>query len=141
MNTKAKEFLKRYEHADRRVRILEEEYNKECELIDAVRSLSDNDGMPRGSGISKPVEDKAIRLADKALRLAEARLEAIAERQHVFDVISRIGGLPGEVLYERYVKLLRWEEVCVKVHKSWNVTHGYHREGLQMVSDILDQEV
>ena len=54
MNTKAKEFLKGYEHADRRVRILEEEYNKELEMIDAVRSLSDNDGMPHGSSGKEP---------------------------------------------------------------------------------------
>ena len=139
MNTKAKEFLKGYEHADRRVRILEEEYNKELEMIDAVRSLSDTDGMPHGSGISKPVEEKAIRLADKALKLAEARLEAVEERQRVFDVVSQIEGRPGEVLFERYIKLLRWEEICVVIHKSRNVTHGYHREGLQQGSERLEQ--
>lgn len=139
MNTRAKDFLRRYEHADRRVKILEEEYNKECEMVDAVRSLSDNDGMPHGSGISKPTEDKALRLADKAMKLVDAKLEAIEERQRVFDIVSQIEGLPGEVLYNRYVKLLRWEEVCVAVHKSWNVTHGYHREGLQQVSELLEQ--
>lgn len=139
MNTKAKEFLKRFEHADRRVKILEEEYEKEREMIDAVRSLSDNDGMPHGSGISKPTEERAVRLADKAMKLADARWDAIEERQKVFDIVNQIDGLPGEVLYHRYVKLLRWEEVCVAVHKSWNVTHGYHREGLQQVSELLEQ--
>lgn len=138
MNTKAKEFLKRYERADRRVKILEEEYEKQNEMIDAVRSPSDNDGMPHGSGISKPTEERAGRLADKAMKLVDARLDAIEERQKVFDVVNQIDGLPGEVLYYRYVKLLRWEKVCVAVNKSWNVTHGYHREGLQIVSDMLE---
>lgn len=139
MNTTAKEFLKRYEEASKRVLRLEREYNDECILIDAIRSTSDNDGMPHSSRISKPTEEKAIRLSEKAAKLVSAKLKAVAVRQEVFDVIDSVGGLPGEVLYWRYIKLLRWEEVCVEVHKSWNVTHGYHRDGLQIVEEILSR--
>ena len=57
----AKEYLRQYEYAVKRIQRLEEEYAAERLLIDAVRSVSDNDGMPHGSGISKPTEDKAIR--------------------------------------------------------------------------------
>ena len=59
----ANEYLKQYEWAVNRVRRYEEAYAKESMLIDAVRSLSDNDGMPHGSGIGRPTEVKAIRLA------------------------------------------------------------------------------
>ena len=73
----AKEYLRQYEYAAKRVKRLEEEYNTEREQIDAVRSVSDNDGMPHGNGISKPTEEKAIRLADKLQELADARLDAV----------------------------------------------------------------
>lgn len=101
----AKEYLKQYEYAVKRIRRYEEEYEQESLLIDAVRSLSDNDGMPHGSGISKPTEDKAVRLADKRLRLVEAKFEAIRIRQSVFDVIEQVGGDEAEVLYQRYILL------------------------------------
>ena len=107
----AKEYLKQYQYAVDRVRRYEEEYENESLLIDAIRSASDNDGMPHGSGISKPTEDKAIRLADRALRLTEARLEAIRIRQDVFDLIDSIDGIEGDVLYQRYINLHKWEEV------------------------------
>lgn len=109
-------------------------------MIDAVRSLSDNDGMPHGSGISKPTEDKAIRLADRKLRLIDAELEAIRVKQEVFDFIDSIEGVEGDVLRFRYVDLLAWEEICLKIHYSWRQTHRIHRRALSMVSEMLGIE-
>ena len=133
----AKEYLKQYEYAVDRVRRYEEEYENESLLIDAIRSASDNDGMPHGSGISKPTEDKAIRLADRVLRLTEARLEAIQIRQEVFDLIDSIDGIEGDVLYQRYVNLHKWEEICVLLHYSWQGIHLIHRRALAIVESRL----
>lgn len=133
----AKEYLKQYQYAVDRVRRYEEEYENELILIDAIRSASDNDGMPHGSGISKPTEDKAIRLADRALILTEARLEAIQIRQEVFDLIDSIDGIEGDVLYQRYVNLHKWEEICVLLHYSWQGIHLIHRRALAIVESRL----
>ena len=98
----AKEYLRQYEYATRKVKRLEMELEEETLLIDAVRSVSDNDGMPHGSGISKPTEERAIRLADKRLRLVQARLDAVEIRQNVYDAIERIGGDEADVLYQKF---------------------------------------
>ena len=134
----AKEYLKQYEYAVKRIKRLEEEYSNEQLLIDAVRSLSDNDGMPHGSGISKPTENKAVRLADKSLRLIQAKLDAIAIRQEIFDTIDSINGTEGDVLYEKYINLKTWEQVCVDINYSWMQTHRYHRRALDIVQKIID---
>lgn len=133
----AKEFLRQYEYADRRVRRLETEYQDELIMVDAIRSASDNDGMPHGSGTSKPTEDKALRLADKRLRLIEARTEAIEKRQAVFDLINGIDGIEGDLLFERYVRLRKWEEICVLLHYSWQGVHKVHRRALVIVESRL----
>lgn len=133
----AKEFLRQYEYADRKVRRLETEYHDELIMVDAIRSASDNDGMPHGSGISKPTENKAVRLADRALRLTEARLEAIQIRQEVFDLIDSINGIEGDVLYQRYINLHKWEEICVLLHYSWQGIHLIHRRALAIVESRL----
>ena len=136
----AKEYLKQYERAVRRAQRYRDEYQKESDLIDAVRSLSDNDGMPHGSNISKPTEDKAVRLADRRLRLIEAELEAIRIKQEVFDFIDSIEGIEGDVLLLRYVDLLTWEEICYKIHYSWRQTHRIHHRALSIVSEMLGIE-
>lgn len=134
----AKEYLKQYERAARRVQRYRQEYEDESTLIDAVRSLSDNDGMPHGSGISKPTEDKAIRLADKRLRLIKAELEALRVKQDVFDFICGIEGIEGEVLYHRYIRLLKWEQICLIINYSWPNTMRIHRRALDIVQQQID---
>ena len=133
----AKEYLRQYEYADRRVRRLEAEYHDELLMVDAIRSASDNDGMPHGTGISKPTEDKALRIADKHLRLIEARTEAIEKRQAVFDLINGIDGIEGDLLFERYIKLRKWEEICILLHYSWQGVHKVHRRALAIVESRL----
>lgn len=133
----AKEFLRQYEYADRRVRRLETEYHDELIMVDAIRSASDNDGMPHGSGISKPTEEKALRLADTHLRLLEAKIDAVEKRQRVFDAINDIDGIEGDLLFQRYVKLRKWEEICILLHYSWHGIHSAHRRALEMVERAL----
>lgn len=133
----AKEFLRQYEYADRRVRRLEIEYQDELLMVDAIRSASDNDGMPHGSGISKPTENKALRLADKHLRLIGAKIEATEKRQEVFDLINGIDGIEGDLLFERYIKLRKWEEICILLHYSWQGVHLVHRRALAIVESRL----
>lgn len=134
----AKEYLKRYEHADLRARRYEDEYKLEHELIG---SISINyDGMPHGTGISRKTENEALRLAEKAERCVEARLDAIRIRQEVFDLVSDIDGVEGEILYQRYIKLLKWEAVCIVVHLSWYAVHDHHKKALAIVQKRLDEK-
>lgn len=93
--------------------------------------------MPHGTNISKPTEEKAIRLADRRLRLIDAELEAIRVKQEVFDFIDNIDGVEGEVLKYRYVDLLTWEEICIRVHYSWRQTHRIHRRALAIVTEMM----
>ena len=129
----AKEYLKQYEYAHRKALRYKAEYEAELELVDSVRSTLGGDGMPHGSGVSRKVEDQAIRLADKALKWKDAELSAISKRQEIFELICDIDGAEGEVLYERYVNLHRWEDICVIVHLSWRQTHRVHRKALQII--------
>ena len=133
----AKDFLKQYEEANRRIKLIEKELTEERLMIDSIRSVSGSDGMPHSSGINKPVEDKAVRLADKAMKRANAILQAVEIRQRVFDVVIQVEGTTGDVLYERYIMLRTWQQVADRLHISWNTTHKHHRIGLEKVSEII----
>lgn len=132
---KAKEFLKRYEYANDRALRYKAEYKRQHELIG---SLAINyDGMPHGTGISNPTERDAMRLAEKAARWKAAEIEAIRERQEVFDLIRDIDGIEGKVLYERYINLHKWEEICILLHYSWQGIHKVHKRALDIVGSRL----
>ena len=129
----AREFLNQYREADRIARRLRAEYERELELIDAIKSTSDIDGLPRGKQLSKVVEDRAVRLADKAAEWKIAELDALHLRQEVFDVVNRIEGVPGEVLFLRYVQLRPWREICSVIPMSWSNVRRHHERGLSEI--------
>lgn len=134
----ARDFLEQYEEMDRRIRRLEAEIREQGLMIDAVRSPSDNDGMPHGNGVGDPTADRAIKIADKRLELVQAKMDAIDARQMVYDVIEMVGGFEADVLKARFVDLLTWENVCIEVHYSWpTVRDAWHR-GEDKVQEIID---
>ena len=137
----AKEYLKQYEYAARKAARCRKEYEDEMQRIDAVRSVLDNDGMPHGSGISKPTEEKAIRLANTALKWKTAELEALEIKQEIFAVISMIQGIEGDVLFGRYIELRRWDEIAEALHYSTQGIYRIHGRALQIVTDLLYSEV
>lgn len=137
----AKEYLRQYEELNKRAQRYRAEYVNELDKIDAIGStLSRDAGMPHGTGISRKTEDKAIELAEAATAYKTAALQALEKRQEIFEVIKGVKGIEGDVLYERYINLRKWEEVCVLIHMSWNGTHKAHRRALAIVQQTLDNK-
>lgn len=133
-----KEFLKQYGEAERQAERLKKEYQEEVERIGSIKSPADNDGMPHGTNISKTVELQAIRLAEKAEEYKEAQIYAMKKRQEVFDVIWNVPGIEGQILYERYINLKRWDDVADAVGYSVRQTHRIHQAALISVNDVLE---
>lgn len=131
----AKEYLKQYEYADRYAHRLRNEYIRENELIDAI-SLN-ADGMPHGSEISKPTEQKAIRLANAALKWKTAELEAIEIRQEIFMAINEVGGIEGDILFGKYIELRKWKDIAEALHYSEQNIYRIHGRALQIVADNM----
>lgn len=131
----AKQFLKQYEEANNKALQHRREYEKQMALIGSVSVKMD--GMPHGSGISKPTENDAIELADKAKIWIDAEKDAIRIRQTVYKVIAEVPDIEGRVLYERYINLHKWEEICILLHYSWQGIHLVHRRALAIVENRL----
>lgn len=133
----AKDYMDQYGDALRRVRQCEEQLERENLNVDTIRSSSDNDGMPHGNNVGRPTEEKAVRLADKGIDLFDARDKALRIQREIFETAYQVGGVEGDVLIERYIKLKDWTEVCDAVGYGWSQTHMYHRIGLDKVADKL----
>lgn len=133
----AKEYMDQYGDACRRVRQCEEQLARENLSVDSIRSASDNDGMPHGTNVGRPTEDKAVKLVERGIDLFEAREKARQVQRKIFEVAYQVGGVEGDVLIERYIKLNDWRDVYKAVNYAESQTHRYHRAGLDRVADIL----
>lgn len=135
---KAKTYLRQYEDAESRVKLLSKEYEEEELMIDAIKSTTDFDGMPRGKSNGRnTVLDKVIRLEKKHSELLEAKAEALEIRQRIFNTIYKVQGEEQKVLIKRYIDLKRWEKIAVEMNYSWSGIHKLHRRALASVQDII----
>lgn len=135
-------WLKQYRIADKKVKQLEREISKEQYLIDSIRSPLGSSGEPHGTGISKTVEIRAVRLADKRSEYEDARIRAVEVRQTIFDIVQKVEGIEGEVLYEYYVdyfdekkqKPKTWEDVAEKVHVDYRTVYRIKNRAFKKLS-------
>lgn len=125
-NEEKKQYLRRYQVAKKRAKMIQEE-------IDALRSSKTSpvglgDGLPHGSGTSD--------LSGYAARWDELvrELEAEKEMQMVTyrEIRQQIGMVPDpteqEILSRRYLLWQGWEKIAVEMGYSYrNITrlHGY----------------
>lgn len=130
----ANEYLLQYKILVSEARRLKSEYDREKLEIDEIKSPLGSDGLPHGNGISKTVEDRALRLADKALSYETARLDALEKRQEIFDTLMNLKGIEGDVLCEYYLNLKTWDEVADIVHVDPRTVYRIRLRALKMLS-------
>ena len=128
-NEKKKIFLKSYQKS----------VQKEQEILEEIQRLRDdrlfpstvNDGMPKGSSQSDLSEYAA--LMDEQIRiLKEERLNKARRYTKITNAIKALDNEnEQDVLWYRYIKGLKREEVCVKIGYSWQHTHRIHSNALE----------
>lgn len=125
---KKKEYLRGYEKAVRQMerselRIKEIRLNKMCPSVI-------NDGMPHTSS-QNDLSAYAVLLEQEEKRYMKRRYQRI---QKCKEIMNRIELLPDEnekdVLMYRYIKLMKWEDICVKMGFSRKWIHKLHSKAL-----------
>lgn len=109
-----KGYLAQYGELDKKV----ERYKERLAMINAsIENTSiELDGMPKGTGTSSPTETAAIELIEIKAKLERYILVFETMRQQILDEIEKVPEpIYRELLYSRYIKGLRWEEVVDRV--------------------------
>ena len=128
-NDKKKEYLKGYQRALREIDRIRE-LLQELQIDKMCPSLI-QDGMPHGSGKS----DLSGYMAKKESlekRLLKAQEAALNELDDITDRIDRLrDDNEIDVLFNRYIKGMGWEEIAVKMGYSWQWIHKIHSSALK----------
>ena len=128
-NEAKKEYLMRYRDALRAEKQIEEEITQL--RLDTMMPAVVNDGMPHGSGIGD-LSGYAAQVDELLQDLKEQQEKRIQIRR---EITQKIEKMPNEtekmVLRYRYIHLLKWEEIAVKMCYSWKGIHKVHGRALQ----------
>lgn len=133
-----KDRLHQYTQLQREKHQIQEELAR-ISLETASVSSPNMDGMPRGSGISKPTEAGAFARINIMERY-QAQLDKLAEEQLALEkLIEKLDPVERRLLRYRYLDGLTWESVCVAMNYSWRQTHNIHARALDKLAEQEQQ--
>ena len=124
-----KEYLKGYEKAVRQMERSELRI-KEMRLNRIYPSVI-NDGMPHASS-QADLSGYAALLGQEEERYMRYRYQRIKKCKEITDQIEKLSDEDEkDVLMYRYIRLLKWEDIAVKMGFSWQYTHRIHAKALK----------
>lgn len=124
-----KEYLREYEKAVRQMKRSEEKIT-EMRLSKIMPSFG-NDGMPHAHN-NTDLSGYAALLDEEERRYMKARYRRIKICKEITDKIERMDNEDEkDVLVYRYIRLMKWEDICGKISKSWKQIHRIHARALK----------
>lgn len=127
-NELKKEYLKQYEKAVRQMKRSEEKITEM--RLSKIMPSTGNDGMPHAHN-NTDLSAYAALLDEEERRYMEARYHRIKLCREITDKIERMDNEDEkDILMYRYIRLMKWEDICVKINKSWKQIHRIHARAL-----------
>lgn len=128
-NELKKEYLRRYGDAVRAEEQLKEEIRQL--RLDTMMPAVVNDGMPHGSSSGSDLSGYVAKV-DAMIEDLKQQMEARINIRR--EIIEKIEEMENEteklILRYRYIHLLKWEEIAVKMDYSWKQVHRIHGNAL-----------
>ena len=132
MNEKKKQYLNRYKNAVKKYNSLQEQE----ELIRAEMGTGaiEYSGMPKAHK-KTDLSDYMVRLEKILYKIADKKREMQEIRLEIEDKITDIDdGIQSRVLYLRYIRFLKWGDICVEIGYSWRQVHRAHSQALKKMN-------
>lgn len=135
----AKLYLSRYKVLVVKIRILEQDIDK---LIAKAGggSVSGGDGLPHGNTTTDQTGAIASRLADIKAKRDSMLFDSIVARDEIEQTILKVPDpVSMQLLFDRYVKLMRWNDVAEDLHiyNEQYVRGRLHGQALAEVQKII----
>ena len=136
----AKEYLLQYRKLKTRIEDLRSDIYELGEAVTSVKSLSDNDGMPHGSGYNNKTERQIAALVDKKREYQQLLIDLENKKIEICETIDSLEDpVMIRLLRDRYIKLLGGEEIAVNIGYTPAHTRGYlHLNSLRAISEKVN---
>lgn len=124
-----KEYLKGYERAVRQMKRSEE---KITEIrLSKIMPSANNDGMPHAHS-NTDLSGYAALLDEEERRYIKTRYYRIKLCEEITNKIERMNNEDEkDVLTYRYIRLMKWEDIAVRMGYSWQHIHKIHARALK----------
>lgn len=132
-NEKKKEYLNRYKNAAKKYRSLKEQEEELILEVNGPKGIEyDNVGMPKGSSRPSDISDYIVKVEEFLRKIDDKKKEMQQIRLEIEEKIADVeDGTQSKILYLRYIKFMKWEDICVELNCSWRQVHNTHSKALK----------
>lgn len=132
-NEKKKEYLNRYKNAVKKYQSLKEQEEALILEVNGPKGIEyDNVGMPKGSSRPSDISDYIVKVEDFLGKIDDKKKEMQQIRLEIEEKIADVeDGTQSKILYLRYIKFMKWEDICVELNCSWRQVHNTHSKALK----------
>ena len=128
-NELKKEYLRGYEKAVRQMKRSEEKITEM--RLSKIMPSAGNDGMPHAHN-NTDLSGYVALLDEEERRYMKARYHRIKLCREITDKIERMDNEDEkDVLMYRYIRLMKWEDIAVRMEYSWQHIHKIHARALK----------
>ena len=129
-NEKKKEYLNRYKNAVRKYNSLQEQEQQLRTEMRGPRAIEYTD-MPK-THKQIDLSDEIVRIERILNKIEDQKKEMQEIRLEIEEKIVDIeDGMQSRVLYLRYIRFMKWEDICVEIGYSWRQVHRAHSQALK----------
>lgn len=133
----AKEYLQQIRKADRTIENKLSEISSLRVLAESVTSSWKED-VVQSSGSGDKLGDTVNRIIDLERELNADIDRLIDLKREVMKVIDQIEEPYCDILYKRYFRYMRWEEIALEMHYTYQWVCVLHGKALLMVKELIE---
>ena len=132
-NEKKKEYLNCYKNAAKKYQSLKEQEEELILEVNGPKGIEyDNVGMPKGSSRPSDISDYIVKVEEFLRKIDDKKKEMQQIRLEIEEKIADVeDGTQSKILYLRYIKFMKWEDICVELNCSWRQVHNTHSKALK----------
>lgn len=126
MKTMTKRELSKYYHLSMEIKDIEEQISEISNSLIGSPVLT---GMPHGSGVSNPVEEKASLLINLKGKLENRRSKALQELIKIETYIANIENTEIRLIFtKRYIQFKQWDDIAREMCMSESSVFRRHKQ-------------
>lgn len=136
----AKDYLSQYRNLSKQLDRIQNEIDELIASVEASAMIGD--GIPKAANGSDRVANVAVKLAELRSEYQYQLAEMWEKRKEIVMVIHEVGdAVYSELLYDRYVKFMKWHIIADTMHMDESYTRGrLHEAALKKVDEILNMQ-
>lgn len=136
----AKKYLQQGYYLNKQIDVKCEQIRKLQEMAQKVTTTA-NDCKVQASGSQSRMADTVNKMVDLERELVDTVNEYAAKRKEIAAVIQRVDNPNYRTLLEyRYLACMKWEEIAVRMHYSWQWVHKMHKVALREVQEAIESD-